>query len=235
MIRIMTWNIGSFSFLKYIKYFGIKYKGQKIIHEYFQPKINGDFVSKSIEKINPDILFLQEFYFAEDTKYIEILKNYPYQKLINTWYHKHSILVASKYEFTVTEKDNFPIIFCKGLNLIPIHLNSYYASKRVSDLITLNKITKNLQNIIILGDTNIWSKGDFFFFRNDRRGYKIITKHLIDFSKNIFSTSYFGLGFDKVFGSSNLKISKIESPQTRSHFMDHYPVVFELLFDKIVV
>ena len=155
MIRILTWNIGSFSFLKYIKYFGIKYKGQKIIHEYFQSKINGDFISKSIKKIDPDILFLQEFYFSEDTKYIEILKNYPYQKLINTWYHKHSILIASKHKFTILEKDKFSIISYGKLNFIPIHLNSYYASKRLKDLITLNKITKNLQNIIILGDTNI--------------------------------------------------------------------------------
>lgn len=230
MIRIMTWNIGSFSFLKYMKYFGIKHKSQKIIHEYFQPKINGVFISESIEKINSDILFLQEFYFAEDVKYIDILKNYPYQKLMNTWYHKHSILIASKHEFIVTEKNNFSIISCNGLNLIPIHLNSYYASKRLEDLITLNKITEDLSNVVILGDTNIWSRGNFFFFRNDRRGYKIMIKNLIDFSKNIFSTSYFGLGFDKVFGSKNLKITKIESPKIRNHFMDHYPVVFELLF-----
>jgi len=224
MIRILTWNIGSFSFLKYIKYFGIKYKGQKIIHEYFQSKINGDFISKSIKKIDPDILFLQEFYFSEDTKYIEILKNYPYQKLINTWYHKHSILIASKHKFTILEKDKFSIISYGKLNFIPIHLNSYYASKRLKDLITLNKITKNLQNIIILGDTNIWSRGNFFFFKNDKRGYKTITEYLLDFSKEIISTSYFGLEFDKVFGSKNLKISKVESPKIRNHFMDHYPV-----------
>ena len=228
MIRIMTWNIGSFSFLKYIKYFGIKYKGQKIIHEYFQPKINGDFISKSIEKIDPDILFLQEFYFSEDTRYIEILKNYPYQKLINTWYHEHSILIASKYKFIISEKEKFPIVSCSGLNFIPIHLNSYYASKRLSDSITLNKIAKDSPNIIILGDTNIWSRRNFFFFKNDKGGYKIITEYLSDFSKEIISTSYFGLGFDKVFGSKNLKIVKVESPKIRSHFMDHYPVVFEL-------
>lgn len=231
----MTWNVGLFSFLKYIKYFGIKYKGQKIIHEYFQPIINGDFISKSIGKINPDILFLQEFYFADDTKHIKILKNYPYQKLINTWYHERSILIASKYEFIVSEKEKFSMTFCNGLNFIPIHLNSYYASKRLEDLITLNKITKDISDVVILGDTNIWSRGNFFFFRNDRRGYKIMTEHLLDFSKKIISTSSFGLGFDKVFGSKNLKITKIKSPRIRSHFMDHYPIVLELLFDKIVV
>jgi hypothetical protein len=106
-MKILTWNIGSFFFLKYAKYFGIKYKGQKILHEYFQPSINGGFVSEKIKKLNPDILFLQEFYHVEDTKSIEILKEYPYQKLIDTWYHKHSILVASKYEFIVTQNKNF--------------------------------------------------------------------------------------------------------------------------------
>lgn len=70
MLRICTWNIGCFSFLKYVKYFEIKFKGQKIIHEYFQPKINGNFVSKHIEQINPDIIFLQEFYFPKDTESI---------------------------------------------------------------------------------------------------------------------------------------------------------------------
>ena len=228
MTRILTWNIGSFSFLKYAKYFGIKYKGQKILHEYFQPNLNGIFVSKSIEKLNPDILFLQEFFYPEDVKSIEILKNYPYQKLIHTWYHKHSILVASKYEFLITEKDNFSIIYLKDLNFIPVHLNSFYALKRLEDCLILRELSKNIPNLLILGDTNIWSMEDRFLFSNDKKAYKIITKHLLDFSKNILSTSYFGFGLDKVFGSNNLKVTKIESPRIRGSFMDHYPIVVDL-------
>ena len=75
----------------------------------------------------------------------------------------------------------------------------------------------------------------FFFFRNDRRGYKIMTEHLLDFSKRLFQLLLLVLGLIKFFGSKNLKITKIKSPRIRSHFMDHYPIVLELLFDKIVV
>ena len=81
---------------------------------------------------------------------------------------------------------------------------------------------------MILGDTNIWSRGNKFLFKNDRKAYKVITGCLRDFSKEIISTSYFGLGLDKVFGSKNLKINKIESLKIRSHFMDHYPIVIDL-------
>ena len=227
-MKILTWNIGSFSFLKYSKHFGLKYKGQKILHEYFQPIINGGFISKAIEEINPDVLFLQEIYNINDPKYIEILKNYPYQKLIDTWYHAHSILIASKYEFTITEVGNFFVVLCNGVNFTPVHLNSFYAEKRLADAFILNNITSGLQNVVILGDTNIWSRGKRFAFKNDKEAYKIITKNLLDFTEKIISTSYLGLGLDKVFGSKNLKVVSIESPKIRSHFMDHYPITLDL-------
>jgi endonuclease/exonuclease/phosphatase family metal-dependent hydrolase len=228
MIRILTWNIGSFSFLKYAKYFGIKYKGHKILNEYFQPNINGVFVSKSIEKLNPDILFLQEFYHPKDVGSIEILKKYQYKKLIHTWYHKHSILIASKCKFMITEKNNFSLISMKDLNFIPIHLNSFYALKRLDDCLILRELSKDIPNLLILGDTNIWSRGDKFLFCNDKRAYSVITEHLLDFSKKILSTSYFGVGLDKVFVSKSLIIKDIKSPQIRSSYMDHYPIIVDL-------
>lgn len=230
MLRICTWNIGCFSFLKYAKYFGVKFKGQKIIHEYFQPKINGNFVSKYIEEINPDIIFLQEFYFPKDTENIEVLKNYPYQKLIHAWYHKHCILVASKTEFEINESDTFSKVSCRELNFIPIHLNSFSALKRFQDFLILNEFAKNISNLIILGDTNIWSRGNNFLFKNDRKAYKILTQKLEDFSKKLISTSYVGLGLDKVFGSKNIQVTKIESPKIRSYFMDHYPILFDISY-----
>ena len=229
MLRICTWNIGSFSFLKYAKYFGIKFKGQKIIHEYFQPKINGNFVSEYIEKINPDIIFLQEFYYSEDIKSIEVLKNYPFQKLVHAWYHEHCILIASKKEFEIREDKNFSIISCGKINFIPIHLNSFSALKRLDDSLILDKFADGISNLIILGDTNIWSRGEKFIFSNDKKAYKVLTKKLNDFSRKIVSTSYAGLGLDKVFGSKNIQVENIESPKIRSHFMDHYPILFDIL------
>jgi endonuclease/exonuclease/phosphatase family metal-dependent hydrolase len=81
---------------------------------------------------------------------------------------------------------------------------------------------------VILGDTNIWSRGRKFLFKNDSRAYKVFCQNLVDFSANIISTSYLGFGLDKVFGSKNLKISNVESPKIRSIFMDHYPVIIDL-------
>lgn len=229
MLRICTWNIGCFSFLKYAKYFGVQHKGQKIIHEYFQPKINGTFVSNYIEEVNPDIVFLQEFYFPEDTKSIAVLKNYSHQKLVHAWYHKHCILIASKKEFKIEENKNFSIVSSGEFNFIPIHLNSFSALKRLDDARILNELANTIPNLIILGDTNIWSRGEKFVFSNDKKAYKMLTETLSDFSKKIKSTTYLGLGLDKVFGSKNIQAKNIESPRTRSNFMDHYPIVFDIL------
>jgi endonuclease/exonuclease/phosphatase family metal-dependent hydrolase len=227
-MKILTWNIGSFFFLKYAKYFGITYKGRRILHEYFQAHLNGYFISNYIKDINPDILFLQEFYLESDVEHIEILRNYPYKKLISTWYHKHSILVASKFEFTTEEKGYFTILNTKEMNMVPIHLNSFQALKRLNDILILDKITESLSNVLVLGDTNIWSRGTNFLFKNDRKAYDTITGKLNDFTKDIISTSYIGFGLDKAFGSKSLKVWKTESPKARSHFMDHYPVILEL-------
>lgn len=228
MTKVITWNIGSFSPLKFARVFKLKYNGQKILNKYFQPKINGIFISTSLEQIKPDIIFLQEIYNPGDIESIPILSQYAYKKLINTWYHKHSIIVASKKEFEAIEKNNFTIIKCNNINYIPIHLNSFYALKRYEDSIILNKIIEGLENVIILGDTNIWIRKNIFFFNNDKNTYLEFTKNLIDFSKNIISTTYVGLGFDKVFGSKNMKITNIQSIKIRGPFMDHYPVIFNM-------
>ncbi len=227
-MKILTWNIGCFFPLIYLKYFGITYRGQKITHQYFQPVLNGKFGSDFIEKESPEIMFIQEIYNPEDLKYIPTLNAYPYKKLVHSWYHQHSILIASKNEFTVTEKDGFDIVFYNNINFIPVHLNSFSALKRLQDCTTLENISTTLPNTIILGDTNIWSRGSKFLFSNDRLAYQKITKSLIDFTKNIISTTYVGIGLDKVFGSNNVVVTHIMSPKVRSHFMDHYPVVFEI-------
>lgn len=92
----------------------------------------------------------------------------------------------------------------------------------------LNEFAKNISNLIILGDTNIWSRGKKFIFSNDKKAYKILTEKLSDFSKKIISTTYAGFGLDKVFGSKNIQVKNIESPKIRSHFMDHYPIFFDI-------
>lgn len=229
MTKVLTWNIGCVFPLIYLKSFGIIYKKQKIIHQYFQPILNGTLVSKNIEEMNPDIMFLQEIWDPNDLGYIDVLKNYPYQKLLNSWYHKHSVLVASKNEFSIKDIGNFHIINCGGVNYIPVHLNSFSAQKRLDDADFLVKNLIDINNVVILGDTNIWSHGSTFLFNKDRLAYKKITKSFVDFSKKLLSTTIVGFGLDKVFGSSGLNIQNINSPRTRGDFMDHYPVSFDVL------
>lgn len=227
-MRILTWNIGCFSYMKFAKYLNYSIKGIKINNEYFQPKLNGTFVSDFIEQRNPDIVFLQEIYNPADLDSIPALKNYPHKNLINSWYHTHSILIASKHEFTLTEKDNFNIVLCSGINFIPVHLNSFSAGKRLSECKKIAALAAMLPSTIVLGDTNIWSRGPNFIFQKDIAAYMALAIPLVDISKNLFSTTWIGYGLDKVFTSDNIKVSMIDCPHTRGRFMDHYPVVFEI-------
>ena len=128
MTRILTWNIGSFVFLKFGKY--LEYP-PKASHEYFHPEINAKLVSDSLSKIDPDFLFLQEFWNPSDAKNIEYLKEYPYQQYLDMWYRKESTLIASKKPFSVEMMEGFPLVMWGGLKMVPIHLNSYSSEKRL--------------------------------------------------------------------------------------------------------
>ncbi len=229
MTRVITWNIGCAFPLIYLKPLGITYKGQKITNQYFQPILNGELVSKKIESTNPDIIFLQEIWDPKDLEHISILKNYPHQKLLNSWYHKHSVLVASKNEFSVTKIGHFNIVSSMGINYMPIHFNSFSALKRLKDDEFLETHLNRFENIIILGDTNIWSRGSWFLFKNDKLAYNHLTNKFKDFSRKLMSTTIVGFGLDKVFGSQNLNIQNIKSPRIRGDFMDHYPIIFDIL------
>jgi len=227
-MKVLVWNIGCFSFLKYFKYFHIRSGGVDIRHEYFQPKLNGGFVSEKIGQIKPDIVFLQEFHEEEDVDSIDILNTYPYKHLIPTWYHDHSILIASKYEFQVLPEGNFYRVACNGFNFMPIHLNSFSAKKRFIDALFLSKLAEGIKRLIVLGDTNIWQCGHWFVFKYDKKAYRGLVKSLNDISRSILSTTYLGFSLDKVFCSKDIKVQNVTSPKVRSHFMDHYPVYFDL-------
>jgi endonuclease/exonuclease/phosphatase family metal-dependent hydrolase len=227
-MKILTWNTGCYFFLKYAKYFGIAYRGQKILHEYFQPIINGAFISESIEKIDADILFLQEIFFQKDIQNIPWLKQYPYQKFMHTTYHKNQILIASKTEFSQSTRNGLSIISCAGFTFIPVHLSTFHASKRLLECVLIEEISKENKNVIVLGDTNMWSRGESLLFKDDRKAYQMLTWHLRNFSRKILSTSVMGLALDKVFGSENLNVISISSPRIRGSFMDHYPIILEI-------
>jgi endonuclease/exonuclease/phosphatase family metal-dependent hydrolase len=223
-MKILNYNVGLFFFFRYIKFLKLK----SIKNEYFNPNLNGEFISDFIEKTNPDILFLQEIYNKNDIENINSLKKYPHREFVNTWYHKHSILIASKEKFSIFAKDKFHIISINNFNFLPIHLNSFSAKKRLMDANILNNISQEINNLIILGDTNIWKKENNFIFKNDKKSYKKLSEYLTEFSSKIKSTTYINFKLDMIFGSKNLQISNIKCPKIRGKLMDHYPIIFNL-------
>lgn len=226
----MSWNIGSFVFLRYLKYFGITAHQ----YEYFQPKLNGVFVSNTIQNIDPDFLYLQEFWFPKDSNDIQFLQTYPYKVFFDTWYRQKSILIASKKPFSHDILDGFPIIKCNGFTLIPIHLNSFSPTKRSEQIDKLCEILSTVKSpVILLGDTNIGSRQNKFLFSKDKQGYLKLTTLLKDASKDIISTSFFGFGLNKIFTSKNVRIEATLSPKIRGKFMDHYPIYVDAQLDEI--
>ncbi|QQR50212.1 endonuclease/exonuclease/phosphatase family protein [Candidatus Nomurabacteria bacterium] len=229
-IKILTWNLGCFSWMKLAAKLHYAYRGNSFKHEYFQPKINAKLVDEELRKVLPDIVCLQEFYEEIDMLSIPMLESYPYKAFVTTWYHKHSILIASKLPFTVG-KQSFAStqISFELLDLYPVHLNSFYAKKRleqVEELCALIKHTSTPQ--IITGDMNFWKIGNFFVFKNDKRAYRLLEATMTCITKGVSHTP-FGMEFDGIFTSNEFKTIKVTQELARGDFMDHYPVWCEVL------
>lgn len=233
-LRIMTWNLGLFSWAKYAHYFGVKLHGKKIRNEYFQ-KEHADLIVTQILEINPDICVLQEFFLKEDSEVIiqKLKQYYPNNALLNTWYHKHSILILSKNELMHQHipESGFHIVKTKGITFIPVHLNSFHASKRLDQVNQIEKI--KIESIIdcVLGDTNFWcfSKKQYFLFKNDRSAYNKLENHFVDTTKDLGSTiKIFGLNFDKIFLSKEFEHGDVKCIRKNGKFMDHYPVFLDI-------
>jgi len=212
--------------MKYAKHIGFASKDE---YEYFQPDVNAHLVSNTIKTIDPDFLFLQEFWNPSDADTIEQLKEYPYRQFLDMWYRKSGACIASKKPFSIEIIDGFSIVHYENLNIIPIHLNSFSPLKRLEETTILNKISKSLsEKTIILGDTNIWSRKNFYLFSKDIQSYAKLCKSYSDVSAPIIATNFLGFKLDKVFTSKDIIIEKIESPRIRGDYMDHYPIFFDI-------
>ncbi len=229
MTRFLTWNIGSFIFLKFGKYIGLQSRDE---HEYFQPKRNGAYASDVIKNIDPDFLYLQEFYLPEDARAIERLEAYPYRLFLDQWYRKNGALLASKKPFTRIDAGGIPIVHYEHLSIFPIHFNSFSPSTRLTEAMAINRIAEGRQNTVVLGDTNLWSRGNTFLFPQDREAYSQLDTAFRDASKDCVSTSFFGFGLDKIFVSKDLVTSTVSSPGLRGEWMDHYPVFADIINRK---
>ncbi len=200
--------------------------------EYFQPKLNSDFVGGVIKKIKPDIVFLQEFYEEKDSKSIDILNNYQFKYPLDMWYGKGRALILSKYELkkVKTEKSDCHHFLFDDINIIPVHLNAYSSNRRIKEFSKIIEIFDHEKDkIILMGDFNVWNRKSFYIFKKDFLLMIIIKKILKEVSKKILSTTYLGFSLDKVF-VSNVSVveGSVKSPKERGLYMDHYPIYFDL-------
>ena len=127
--RFLTWNIGSFYFLKFGSFFGFK---SHDAFEYYQPKKNNKLVSNFIKSIDPDFIYLQEFYNPSDEHTIEYLKEYPYRVFLDMWYRKKGALIAGKKPFQHKQVDGINHIYYEELTILPIHFNSFSPNLRAT-------------------------------------------------------------------------------------------------------
>ncbi len=223
-MRILTWNIGCFIFLKYKNL----HKGI-IDHslEYFQPKLNGNFVSGVIGDTGADVIFLQEFWQSEHVEMISSLKQYPYLFFMDMWYRKSGALIASKFPFTHKIEDDVTSIECEGYKIFPVHLNSYFSNERLRESNSIICRIQKDEKTIILGDFNIWSWGNFFPCRQDRKIYLNFKSVLHDASVGL-KTTFLRTGLDKIFVSQNMVVQRCEVLGTRGICMDHYPLCVDI-------
>jgi len=226
-MKVVTWNVGSYYFLGYAVRRGTSFHGHKIRDIYFQPELNGEFVSSQLAAFDADVVVLQEMHSLDDAAFIPALADYPYKTLVPNIHHEHSVLVASKQPFEITTKGDYACIGIGEVTLVPVHLDAHSAQARYADTKALSIATAGITPLIIIGDTNIWSRGKRCVFPADKRAYATLTRNLTDITTEFSSTSYFGLAFDKAFISSDLVVKHVSCPHVRSYFMDHYPLVVE--------
>lgn len=229
-IKILTWNLGSFSWMKYAAKMHYAYKGNIFEHEYFQPKINGAFVNHELLRISADIICLQEFHDEIDIESISILASYPYKAFVSPWYHSHSILIASKLPFTISKHmGSSTEVSFERFALFPVHFNSFSARKRHEQVVELCTYIKTLSlPHIVLGDTNFWKIRNLFIFASDERSYKLLANTRQDVTSEVSFTP-FGMEFDEILISKEFNLQQVKQESSRGAFMDHYPVWCEVL------
>lgn len=227
-IKVLTWNVGVFQPLTYLKLFGIRLKNHNVEHEFFH-KHNGDFISEYIKEQDPDVAILLEILSFDDVTSIPALSMYPYQELLPIW-GDNNILIASKKSFR-TEKIGsiFYRVTCGNLTIIPLHLNSFSSRKRKTEVSELVSLIQNIptRHLLAVGDTNLWERNKRFLFSLDKQTYYELINTLPEASSHVTTTHYFGASIDKVFHKNTLR-STIRCDRRLGVFMDHYPVMTEL-------
>lgn len=231
-IKLLTWNTGLATWYKPRGIFRFTLNGKKVEHEYFQAQYT-DFVCDFLKKQDADVCVLQEFHDLKDVELvISKMRNvYPYYATVNTWYHKHSILVLSKDEiskekFGATE---FSVLKTKDFSFIPIHLHSFSAKVRLKQVRSI--LSEDIASIgCILGDTNFYAfnKNRTFLFKSDKEAYGEILEKFKDTGKDSSPTTRFNVYFDKIFLKKVMGFKNFASLREAKRGMDHFPILVEL-------
>lgn len=223
MKKIVAWNVGCFKPVEHLK----SYKGYAVKKQQFQ-HFNAGFVSESIRRINPDTIFLLEITDTDDLKHLDVLSDYPYHHLTKNAYHAHHILTASKTPYTTSDYEGFSVVEQDGITMIPMHLSTFHAADRLGDAKRLAALANDTRHIAIMGDTNMWSRGQVYVFKADREAYAALATGRTDLTRRFHSTTRFFASLDKVFVSKDFVQASVAVPKIHGTFMDHYPLVVEL-------
>ena len=217
-MKIVSWNIGNFIWLKHLP-------GRS--HYAFQAE-NIDEVAELLKKEKADIVFLQEIMDGPDIELI--IKNFPelpHFLKIKTGYRDSVSLFLSKYHIKEIHHTGSHDYIINGLTFFPVHLNAFSPKKRYAQA---NDLILDLpkEKGVILGDTNFWIFKKLFFSKRDKSSYiKIVNDH-IDILKDLGASCRFFLSLDKVFITKDLTDFNSKIVKHKIGHIDHYMISCEL-------
>lgn len=213
-MKIVSWNIGNFIWLKYLP-------GKS--HYAFQME-DIEEVTALLQKENADVIFLQEVPMGKDVDILAFcFKDHPFMFSIPA-YDKDSVsLFLSRYPVKEVHHTNSNEYIINSVTFFPIHLNAFSPKSR------LNHIQKLLPDLpesrgIILGDTNFWILNGFFISRRDKSSYQKIVHNHIDILRHLGATCRFFLSLDKIFVTEDLSYSHPKIIKHRIGHIDHYMI-----------
>lgn len=234
-MKIISWNIGNFIYLKHLP-------GRQ--HYAFQIK-DIEKVTKIIKKGNADVIFLQEI-MSEDVDFVfSNFPEYDYKMIVRNDYRESVSLFLSKYTIQEVSHTNSSDYIINSITFFPIHLDAFSPSRRYNQV---NLLLPDLPNKmgIILGDANFWildnkyiksfSKilfnilklSDIFFSSRDKKSYnKILIDHT-DVLNNMGSTCRMFLSLDKIFITKDLKSKNTKITKHKIGHIDHYMISTEI-------
>jgi exonuclease III len=233
-MKLLVWNVGLYSRMKWAPYLWLKVKWVALEHELFT-KWNLWVIEEVVNNQMPDVVCVLEIPTPEDAELLQTCLGYEYCYSFEGIHQKHLRVVLShtpreEHRVTVDWEELF-VLKSDYCEFIPVHLNSREATSRFSQANNLCSYLKmrgaNEKRLIIAWDTNLYHYRDYFLFEKDKKSYKLFAEHgLHDFGASYGTTTPHGGKFDKIFGT--LLPNAFEVIRKKGIYMDHYPLVCEI-------